>query len=139
MTLNQIIAQISSYGTSHPQINTVYFGDFADKLDDADVVYPAMFFDLSGGNFLAKQLSFSFSIYLLDRHLVETNAQEVLSDMSLVAEDIVARLRTPSNEWITSDNINIQFFIEAEPDFLAGVRLDVSLTLPSINNRCQIP
>ena len=139
MTLNQIIAQISSYGTSHPQINTVYFGDFADKLDDAEVVYPAMFFDLSGGNFLAKQLSFSFSIYLLDRHLVETNAQEVLSDMSLVAEDIVARLRTPSNEWITSDNINIQFFIEAEPDFLAGVRLDVSLTLPSINNRCQIP
>jgi hypothetical protein len=139
MTLNQIIAQISSYGTSHPQINTVFFGDFADKLDDADVVYPAMFYDLENGNFLAKQLSFSFSIYLLDRHLVETDAQEVLSDMSLVAEDIVARLRTPSNEWITSDNINVQFFREAEPDYLAGVRLDVSITLPSINNRCQIP
>jgi hypothetical protein len=139
MTLNNIIAQITSYGTSHPQINTVYFGDFADKLDDADVVYPAMFYDLDGGNFLAKQLSFSFSIYLLDRHLVETDAQEVLSDMSLVAEDIVARLRTPSNEWITSDNINVQFFREAEPDYLAGVRLDVSITLPSINNRCQIP
>lgn len=139
MTLNQIISQITSYGTSHPQINTVYFGDFADKLDDADVVYPAMFYDLESGNFLAKQLSFSFSIYLLDRHLVETDAQEVLSDMSLVAEDIVARLRTPSNEWITSDNINVQFFREAEPDYLAGVRLDVTITLPSINNRCQIP
>jgi hypothetical protein len=139
MTLNQIIAQITSYGTSHPQISTVFFGDFADKLDDADVVYPAMFYDLNGGNFLAKQLSFSFSIYLLDRHLVETDAQEVLSDMSLVAEDIVARLRTPSNEWITSDNINVQFFREAEPDYLAGVRLDVTITLPSINNRCQIP
>ncbi len=139
MTLNQIIQQISSYGTSHPQINTVFFGDFADKLDDADVVYPAMFYDLDNGNFLAKQLSFTFSVYLLDRHLVETDAQEVLSDMSLVAEDIVARLRTPSNEWITSDNINVQFFREAEPDYLAGVRLDVTITLPSINNRCQIP
>jgi hypothetical protein len=139
MTLNQIVKQITSYGTSHPQISTVFFGDFADKLDDADVVYPAMFYDLSGGTFLAKQLSFSFSIYLLDRHLVETDAQEVLSDMSLVAEDIVARLRTPSNEWITSDNINVQFFREAEPDYLAGVRLDVTITLPSINNRCQIP
>jgi hypothetical protein len=139
MTLNNIISQISSYGTSHPQINTVIFGDFADKLDDADVVYPAMFYDLDGGNFLAKQLSFSFSIYLLDRHLLETGAQEVLSDMCLVAEDIVARLRTPSNEWITSDNINVTFFREAEPDYLAGVRLDVSITLPSINNRCQIP
>jgi hypothetical protein len=139
MTLNQIVKQITGYGTSHPQINTVYFGDFADKLDDAEVVYPAMFYDLESGNFLAKQLSFSFSIYLLDRHLVETDAQEVLSDMSLVAEDIVARLRTPSNEWITSDNINVTFFREAEPDYLAGVRLDVSITLPSINNRCQIP
>jgi hypothetical protein len=139
MTLNQIISQITGYGTSHPQINTVIFGDFADKLDDAEVVYPAMFYDLESGNFLAKQLSFSFSIYLLDRHLLETGAQEVLSDMSLVAEDIVARLRTPSNEWITSDNINVQFFREAEPDYLAGVRLDVSITLPSINNRCQIP
>jgi hypothetical protein len=139
MTLNNIVKQITSYGTSHPQISTVFFGDFADKLDDADVVYPAMFYDLNGGNFLAKQLSFSFSIYLLDRHLVETDAQEVLSDMSLVAEDIVARLRTPSNEWITSDNINVQFFREAEPDYLAGVRLDVTITLPSINNRCQIP
>lgn len=139
MTLNQIIAQITSYGTSHPQINTVYFGDFADKLDDEDVVYPAMFFDVDGGQFLAKQLSFTFSIYLLDRHLVETDALEVLSDMSLVAEDIVARLRTPSNEWITADNINVTFFREAEPDYLAGVRLDVGITLPSINNRCQIP
>ena len=139
MTLNNIVQQITSYGTSHPQISTVFFGDFADKLDDADVVYPAMFYDLNGGNFLAKQLSFIFSIYLLDRHLVETDAQEVLSDMSLVAEDIVARLRTPSNEWITSDNINVQFFREAEPDYLAGVRLDVTITLPSINNRCQIP
>lgn len=139
MTLNQIIAQITSYGTSHPQINTVYFGDFADKLDDTDMVYPAMFFDVDGGQFLAKQLSFTFSIYLLDRHLVETDALEVLSDMSLVAEDIVARLRTPSNEWITADNINVTFFREAEPDYLAGVRLDVGITLPSINNRCQIP
>jgi len=139
MTLNQIVKQITGYGTSHPQINTVYFGDFADKLDDADVVYPAMFYDLESGNFLAKQLSFVFSIYLLDRHLVETDASEVLSDMSLVAEDIVARFRTPTNEWITSDNINMQFFREAEPDYLAGVRLDVSITLPSINNRCQIP
>ena len=139
MTLNQLVAQITSYGTSHPQINTVIFGDFADKLDDADVIYPAMFFDVDNATFAAKQLSYTFSIYLLDRHLVETDALEVLSDMSLVAEDIVARLRTPSNTWITGDNLNVTFFREAEPDFLAGVRIDATLTLPSLNNRCQIP
>ena len=139
MTINQIVSQITSYGTSHPQISTVLFGDFADKLDDADVVYPAMFFDIDNAQFLAKQLSYTFSIYLLDRHLVETDALEVISDMSLVAEDIVARLRTPSNTWITDDSINMDFFREAEPDYLAGVRLVATITLPSLNNRCQIP
>jgi hypothetical protein len=30
-------------------------------------------------------------------------------------------------------------FVESEPDVLAGVKASVSLVLPSINNRCQIP
>lgn len=139
MTLNQIIAQIKSYGVNHPQINYVLFGEFADKLDDEDVTYPAMFIDLQSANFSAKQLSYVFNIYLLDRHLQETDALEVLSDMSLVAEDMVALFRAPTTTWVVDDSLPMQFFREADPDFLAGVRIDVTLTLPSLNNRCQIP
>ena len=139
MTLNQIITQIKSYGVNHPQINYVLFGEFADKLDDEDVTYPAMFIDLQNANFSAKQLSYVFNIYLLDRHLQETDALEVLSDMSLVAEDMVALFRAPTTTWVVDDSLPMQFFREADPDFLAGVRIDVTLTLPSLNNRCQIP
>ena len=139
MTLNQIIKQIKSYGENHPQINYVLFGEFADKLDDEDVTYPAMFIDLQSANFSAKQLSYVFNIYLLDRHLQETDALEVLSDMSLVAEDMVALFRAPTTTWVVDDSLPMQFFREADPDFLAGVRIDVTLTLPSLNNRCQIP
>ena len=139
MTLNQITTQIKSYRLNHPQINYVLFGEFSDKLDDEDVTYPAMFIDLQSANFSAKQLSYVFNIYLLDRHLQETDALEVLSDMSLVAEDMVASLRTPTNTWVVDDSLPMQFFREADPDFLAGVRIDVTLTLPSLNNRCQIP
>lgn len=139
MTLNQIIKQIKSYGVNHPQINYVLFGEFADKLDDEDVTYPAMFIDLQSANFSAKQLSYVFNIYLLDRHLQETDALEVLSDMSLVAEDMVALFRSPTTTWVVDDSLPMQFFREADPDFLAGVRIDVTLTLPSLNNRCQIP
>ena len=139
MTLNQIITQIKSYGVNHPQINYVLFGEFADKLDDEDVTYPAMFIDLQSANFSAKQLSYVFNIYLLDRHLQETDALEVLSDMSLVAEDMVALFRAPTTTWVVDNSIPLQFFREADPDFLAGVRIDVTLTLPSLNNRCQIP
>lgn len=139
MTLNQITTQIKSYGLNHPQINYVLFGEFADKLDDEDVTYPAMFIDLQSANFSAKQLSYVFNIYLLDRHLQETDALEVLSDMSLVAEDMVALFRAPTTTWVVDDSLPMQFFREADPDFLAGVRIDVTLKLPSLNNRCQIP
>jgi hypothetical protein len=139
MTLNQIVKEIRSYGENHPQINTVYFGEFSDKLDDQDIVYPAMFFDIDEARFSAKLLTYVFNIYILDRHLVETDALEVMSDMSLIAEDIVARLRNPTNTWVTSDEIPMQYLREAEPDFIAGVKIDATLTLPSLNNRCQIP
>jgi hypothetical protein len=33
----------------------------------------------------------------------------------------------------------MEFFVESEPDVLAGVKADVTLTLSSINNRCQVP
>ena len=139
MTLNQIVKQIKSYGENHPQIKTVYFGAFSDKLDDNDVVYPAMFFDMTDAAIAAKLITYNFVIYLLDRHLVETDALEVLSDMNLVAQDIVAEFRDPSNEWVTSDNIAVTYFTEDSPDYLAGASLNISITLPSLNNRCQIP
>lgn len=139
MTLNQIVKEIKSYGENHPQINTVYFGAFSDKLDDNDVVYPAMFFDMTDASISAKLITYNFVIYLLDRHLVETDALEVLSDMNLVAQDIVAKFRDPSNTWVTGDAIGVNYFTEDSPDYLAGASLNISITLPSLNNRCQIP
>ena len=139
MTLNQIVAQIKSYGTTHPQIKTVYFGAFSDKLDDNDVVYPAMFFDLSDAAIGQKLITYNFSIYILDRHLVETDALEVLSDTDLIAQDIVANFRNPTNTWVTGDNIAVTYVTEDSPDYLAGTNITISVTLPSLNNRCQIP
>lgn len=139
MTLNQIVKQIKSYGITHPQIKTVYFGLFSDKLDDNDIVYPAMFFDLSDASIGQKLITYNFSIYILDRHLVETDALEVLSDTDLVAQDIVANFRNPSNTWVTGDNISVTYISEDSPDYLAGTSINISVTLPSLNNRCQIP
>lgn len=98
-----------------------------------------MFVDLEGSSFLPKLLTHTVSIYIMDRHIAETEALEVLSDTSLICEDIIAQLRNNSNIYTVADNITMQPFMEAEPDYLAGWRLDVALTVPSINNRCQIP
>jgi hypothetical protein len=139
LTLNQIIKRVTDYGNQHAQINFVYFGAIYNRLSESDVTYPAMFFDIEDSRILAKQTEFRFSFYFVDRQLQETEGTEIMSDMVLVAQDIVAQLRNNYNEWDVSEDIPMDFLIESDPDYIAGVRIEVSLTIPNINNRCVIP
>jgi hypothetical protein len=140
MTLNQIVKQITEFGNNHEQIKFVYFGDVWERLSNGEVTYPAMFFNLNDAQILAKQIQYNFSIYVMDRMLMEeTNETEVLSDMTLVGQDMVASLRDHIYEWIVSDNMSVTFYTESDPDYLAGIKIDFSLTLSSLNDTCQIP
>jgi hypothetical protein len=118
----------------------VYFGDVWERLSNGEVTYPAMFFTLIDAQILAKQIQYNFSIYVMDRMLMEeTNETDVLSDMTLIGQDMVAELRDPIYNWIASDNMPMSFYTESDPDYLAGVKIDFSLTLSSLNDTCQIP
>jgi hypothetical protein len=144
MTLNQIVKELTTIGNDHEQINFVYFGDVWERLSNGEVTYPAMFMTLTGASFGAKEIAYSFSLYFMDRMLMEeTNETEVLSDMTQVAGDIVAQLRYPEDysivTWTLNQNLPITFYTEEDPDLLAGVKLDITLSLPFINNRCQVP
>lgn len=139
MTLNQIIKQIKSFGQNHPQIKFVWFGDIMEKLDDEDVTYPAMFIDINSIGILEKQIQYSFDIYLMDRHLQETQAEEILSDMVLISQDMVANFRNQIYEWTTDNNISTEIFRESTPDYLAGLKMTIPITLSSLNDTCIIP
>jgi len=140
LTLNQIVKQITTFGNNHEQIKFVYFGDVWERLSNGEVTYPAMFFSLVDAQILTKQIQYNFSIYVMDRMLMEeTNETEVLSDMTLVGQDMVAKLRDPQYNWIASDNMTLSFYTESDPDYLAGVKIDFTLTLSSLNDTCQIP
>ena len=144
MTLNQIVKELTTIGNDHEQINFVYFGDVWERLSNGEVTYPAMFFTLTGANVLSKEIGYQFSLYFMDRMLSEeTNETEVLSDMTQVAGDIVAQLRYPTDygkvTWAVNQNLPLTFYTESDPDYLAGVKLDVTLTVPFINNRCEVP
>lgn len=144
MTLNQIVKELTTIGNDHEQINFVYFGDVWERLSNGEVTYPAMFFTLTGANVAAKEIGYSFSLYFMDRMLSEeTNETEVLSDMTQVAGDIVAQLRYPTDyakvTWTLNQNLPLTFYTESDPDYLAGVKLDINLTVPFINNRCEVP
>jgi hypothetical protein len=144
MTLNQIVKELTTIGNDHEQINFVYFGDVWERLSNGEVTYPAMFFTLTGATFGAKDIGYSFSMYFMDRMLMEeTNETEVLSDMTQVAGDIVAQLRYPEDysivTWTPNVSMPLSFFTESDPDLLAGVKLDTTLTVPFLNDRCQVP
>ena len=144
MTLNQIVKELTKLGNDHEQINFVYFGDVWERLSNSEVTYPAMFFTLTGANVGAKEIAYSFSLYFMDRMLMEeTNETEVLSDMTQVAGDIVAQLRYPEDysivTWTPATSMPLTFFTESDPDLLAGVKLDTTLTVPFLNDRCQVP
>lgn len=144
MTLNQIVKELTTIGNDHEQINFVYFGDVWERLSNGEVTYPAMFFTLTGANVLSKEIGYQFSLYFMDRMLSEeTNETEVLSDMTQVAGDIVAQLRYPTDygnvTWTVNQNLPLTFYTESDPDYLAGVKLDITLTVPFINNRCEVP
>ena len=140
MTLNQIVKTITTFANNHEQIKFVYFGDVWERLSNGEVTYPAMFFTLTDAQILAKQIQYNFSIYCMDRMLMEeTNETEVLSDMTLIGQDMVAELRDHKYDWIASDNMTVSFYTESDPDYLAGIKIDFSLTLSSLNDTCQIP
>jgi hypothetical protein len=103
-----------------------------------------MFYTLTGANVAEKEIGYSFSLYFMDRMLMEENNEtEVLSDMTQVAGDIVAQLRYPKDygkvTWTLSRNLPVTFYTESDPDLLAGVKLDAVLSVPFINNRCEVP
>jgi hypothetical protein len=138
-TLNQIVKKITDYGSQHAQIEFVLYGDVVDHLSQGEVTYPAFFFNMSGVSMLAKQITYTFSLYFMDRQIENTEEIEVMSDQLLICQDIIALIRDNANEWLVSENIPMEFFVESEPDVLAGVKADITLTLSSINNRCQVP
>lgn len=138
-TLNQIVKKITDYGSQHAQIKFVLYGDVVDHLSQGEVTYPAFFFNMAGVSMLAKEIQYTFSLYFMDRQIENTEELEVMSDQIQICQDIIALIRNNTNEWVVEDNIQMEFFIESEPDVLAGVKADIILTLASINNRCQVP
>lgn len=139
LTLNQIVKRITDYGSDHHQIQSVKFGEIYNWLSDGDIIYPSLFFNVDSADILTRQTKFFFSIYIMDRQLQESDGLEVMSDTTLIGQDIIALLRDNSNPWTIDDVIPIEYFVEGEPDYLAGIRLQVGITISNINNRCEVP
>ena len=141
MTLNNVIQVIENLGNAHQQIKTTFYGNAFDFLSKGtDNVYPALFFDLTGASINGKTSTINFTLFFCDRVLPEqSNEQEVLSDQLLTAQDIIAQLHDNNFDFIMQDSVTLDFFTEDTPEYLAGVSATISLDLPYLQNRCEVP
>lgn len=141
MTLNQVIKKIEDIGNAHNQIKSTFYGSAFDFLSKgSDALYPAFIFDLNNASISGKTLSLSFSLFFMDRMLPEdTDFQDVISDQLLIAQDIIAQLSYNDFDFELEQSVTLNSFSESTPDYLAGWQTDITLDLPYIYNRCEVP
>jgi hypothetical protein len=144
MTLNQIVSRVRSLALSHKMVRTFRFGGPDEFLANGEVVYGACFVELLNGSDsrVTKLKTYNLRFYFLDRvHVSEearTNETEVLSDMASVGDDMLAMLRY-YDDWEIGDNSSFLRRVEFTEDEVAGFSLDVSVSVESLSDRCQVP
>lgn len=121
------------------------FGDPWEFDTNANIVYAGCFIEQIPGSLNSDDhlQKFSFRIYFLDRVGVsedtEGNETEVLSDMSQVAADFYSMLKYYEDDWDVESLSQVESVTEALGDMVAGVKMEVSLGVPFLVDRCQVP
>jgi len=148
MTLNQILSRLRAIALSHKQINSVRFGEPHEfPVNEYDVTYPALFISSEVGNIdrVNKQQQYVFRFHFYDLvHVAtdtEANEEEVLSDMSQVADDFLAMLANPvyQFDWMLADTALKALPTEQTDDMVAGAQLEIGLLIDYIEDSCIVP
>ena len=145
MTLNQIINRVKTIALNHKQIRAFHYGNVNDFFDvDEGKKFAVCALQDNGATIANNVLSVTFIIFLLDLvHISEdarNNEQDVQSDMMEVAQDLFAEFDfSEYTDWrVTLDN-QVQLVREEQPDYVAGVALNITIETPRVKDVCAVP
>lgn len=140
-TFNQIITAFQTIATAHKQINTFGVGDIWEIETSGTITYPLMWAQPDISRVEENVFVSSWKLLFMDIiHKDERNENDVLSDMELVALDIIAQLQAPSYEFdFNANGITLERFTERFTDYVGGVMINVELRIPYNADRCAIP
>lgn len=149
MTLNQCVKRLKSLALNHKQVKEFYFGSVLDYTDDSDRNYPACIVELKGSNISIDQTQtkYQFRIWFLDLLNISEGAREniteVKSDLTSIAEDMIAMINSPSfySDWSLgeTDNYPLNYSEEKFEDYTVAVDFDIEIGVPFLADRCQVP
>lgn len=142
-TLNQIKNILETIATNHKQINSFGFGDIW-EYDIKKFTHPIMWRELKGASVDAsvKRITINFSFWFMDLvNKDERNELDVLSDQLLIATDVISTLGLPEydDDFIISEQSNMENFTEKEDTEVSGWKVDVSFQIPFLQDTCNIP
>lgn len=147
LTLNQVVQRIRNLALAHHQINSFYFGDVPEFDANGEILYAGCFCQQLPGsiNSLTKLKRYSFRVYFLDLVGVSTdtegNETEVLSDMSSVASDFIAMLKSSvyQDDWEIAEVSPETPVTEGLGDMVAGCFIDIGIDVENLTDVCQVP
>jgi hypothetical protein len=147
LTLNQIIKRLKDLQESHRQLNTFFFGDPHEFDANGENIYPALFVQSQPGTVdrINRLTTFNFKLFFYDLVGVSTNTEgnelEVQSDMASVAQDFLAMLMYSGYryDWVIKDSSSFELKTEQLNDMVAGVVVDISISVDFLADVCQAP
>lgn len=146
MTLNQIVKRIEEIALSHRLVTSFHrVADANYFLTDQQIKYPAFLIVDQGATIdpSTKIDSYAFQAYLLDTVKLASksmaNQYEVVSDCRTTLTEILSMLNSQQyNDWKISGGTMTPLF-ETQEDFLGGVMVQLTITVPFDNNFCDVP
>ena len=144
-TLNQILQQIEAFANGHYQVKSYWFQNIWELNTSGVVDYPAMVVYTRQPVRRWYETQHGLDVYIIDRLKTDrSNEQEVLSDMTSIAEDLIAYLRHPTLQQSgllirDSSEQSLDYLSESKPDNVAGVVIPLDVVVAKPDDRCAIP
>lgn len=140
MTLNQIIAIFKAFADGHKQVNFFGSGELR-AANYAELSYPVLWVMHDRSVIGANEVRISFKVALYDLVTAdESNVNEVHSDMLEIAKDLISTLnQIEYDEFEDLGEVNGQFVSDKLGDSVAGVQLDLNISMTYTSGTCIIP
>jgi hypothetical protein len=143
ITINQLVKEFGIIAEQHKQINSFFFGDFLNALNQSEAVnYPLLCVMLMPGSMSEKTVNLTAIITVCDKYIVDQNRSiiEVHSDTLQILRDIDLTLRQERFEDLTLDTQHsTEPFVERSQDIVAGWSMQMTMSVFDNQNWCEIP
>ncbi len=146
-TVNQLMERFRAFADGHFYIRAFEAGALNESDIKNEMTYPFMNVEFSGVNPVERQNTYNFIVSFADlprrKDEVRKNIQEIHSDLTLIALDLLKEFRNGNilfgDDIDFQDGVTITPFTDENHNFISGVTMDLSITAPDNWNACIIP